>query len=128
MATWSDIQAFARSRYEVDEEEGSLALTATFTSGRTQKLTIRPYEALGARLIEFRAAVCRLKDLPPEEALRRNLSLPLGALALVDDIYVLVHRLPIENLDANEFELPLNALIRFADEMESTYSQGADEF
>lgn len=128
MATWSEIREFARSRYSVDEEEGGLALTAAFSSGRTQKLLIRPYEAMGATFLEFRAAVCRLRDLPPEEALRRNITLPIGAFALVDEIYVLIYRMPTENVDPSEFELPINTLVRFADELESKYSKGGDEF
>ena len=107
---------------------GALTLTVGFSSGRSQKIIIRPLEALGTTLIEFRAAVCRLGDLPPDEALRLNATMPIGAFALIADIYVLVHRFPIENINANEFEVPLSALIRMADEFESKYSQGRDEF
>jgi hypothetical protein len=128
MATWKELREFATARYAVDEEEGSMTLTVGFSSGRSQKISIRPFEALGATLIEFRAAVCRLHELAPDEALRINTTLPIGSFALIGDIYVLVHRFPIENLNANEFDLPLTALIRMADEFESKYSHGKDEF
>jgi hypothetical protein len=128
MATWKELREFAHARYAVDEEEGSLTLTVGFSSGRSQKIIVRPFEALGTTLIEFRAAVCRLRDLPPDEALRLNTTMPIGAFALIGDIYVLVHRFPIENINANEFEVPLSALIRMADEFELKYSHGKDEF
>src|SRR5690606_19585831 len=117
--SWDDLRAYARARYALEDDEAeAFSVVVGFEDQRSHKVVVRPSRAFDAPWVELRAAVCEERAMSPEDAVRRNASLPIGGLALEDGLYLLTYRLPLERLDATEFDRPVKVLARLADELE----------
>jgi hypothetical protein len=128
MTTWIEIKDYASSQYQFDKEDDDY-FTLIFTyEDRKQKILVTKIDAFEQEFIEFRTTVCKEADLNPRVALQENASLAIGALALVDGLYLLIYRSPINQLDIEEFELPLHALATARDTLEEKYSTGGDVY
>jgi len=130
MPTWDDIRELVRSRYQLDDDEKEwFSLIFEYDSGRTQKIFVRKIAVLGVDWLEFRSAVCKESEMEHRVALRKNVELGLGALALdADGDYVLIYAAPLPTMDLEELDLPLHAIAATADQLELEYSGGKDEF
>ena len=60
-------------------------------------------------------------------ALARNATMPVGALALEEGLYLIMYRIPLEYLDVHELDPAIIALNKLADEIELAATK-ADEF
>ncbi|MFD6756965.1 MULTISPECIES: hypothetical protein [Micromonospora] len=129
MPTWYELREHARTKYTLEDlEDDWFSLIWTYESDRTQKITVRRYEAHEREWIEFRSYVCGGKDMKPRVALRKNDDLDLGALALDDEgDYALIHNALLATLDPDEFAIPLQVIAATADELEHQLTAG-DEF
>ena len=128
MTSWGNLQEYARSVYDLTEdEEDHFSLKFEYDT-RSQNILVRTFVGFDQEFIEFRTTVCKEADLDPMVALKINAELPIGALALDDNLYVLVYKFPLTNLDIEEFELPLNALATTGDSLEELYSSKEDTY
>jgi len=125
MPSWAEIQEYARNTYKLSRDEDTqIALIFAYEDGRSQQVFVRRFEAWDQECIEFRTPVCREEDMNPKVALTRNAKLDLGALALDDGMYFLIHNVCLRNLALDEFERPLHYLAVIADELEEQYAGG----
>jgi len=129
MPTWGEIQQYARSNYKLaDDEADWFSVIFEYEDGRTQKISISRFEAFETQWIEFSSAVCKGSEMPAEEALRRNADFVVGALALDPEGDInLMYSAPLDTLNEEEFEVPLHAIARTADELEREFAKG-DKF
>ena len=135
MRTWAELQSYARGKYRLSEEtEHSFALVFAIPGGRTQQIVVTHFAAMERDFIEFRTPVCPEAQLDPRAALLHNSSCAeghhsiLGALALHNGGYYLVHRALLSTLDSEEFELPLHAMALHADTLEARQTRGLDAY
>lgn len=135
MRTWADLQSYARDTYRLAEDiEDHFALIFAIPGGRTQQVVVSHFRAMERDFIEFRTPVCREDQLAPRTALLHNATgrehnhSILGALALHEGVYYLVHRALLGTLDAEEFELPLHAMALHADTLEARLTQDLDAY
>jgi hypothetical protein len=130
MPSWQEIQQYARTKYRLqNDNEHSFSLVFGYEDGRSQIITVRHITGFGKEWCEFRSPVCHESQMPPKVALRKNSDeFVLGALSLDSDgDYIFVYSACLENMDLEEFELPLHAIAVTADKLETAYS-GEDKF
>ncbi len=128
MPSWVEIKEYARSKYtlENDDEDG-FSLIFDEGEGRSQRVIVTRFTAFERDWIEFRSYVCKEADLNLRVALRKNADFAVGALALDDEgDFYLTYSAPLDTMDPDEFELPLNVLASTADEIEKEHA-GDDE-
>lgn len=129
MSTWADLKSYARDKYRLAiDEEQRFALVFAIPDGRTQQVVVTHFRALERDFIELRTPVCREEDLEAKAALRHNDTCSIGALALHDGVYYLVHKALLRTLDNEEFELPLHAMALHADTIEARQTSGLDAY
>lgn len=127
MPTWNELKEYTRSKYKLsNDEEEWFGIVFAEKENRSQKIIVRKFTAFNKEWIEFRTPICKQDEMSPVVALRKNAELAVGSLALVNDTYYLLHNAPLDSLDPDEFELPLNFLAIKADELEKQYSAGTD--
>jgi hypothetical protein len=129
MSTWDELKGYVRDKYRlaIDEPE-RFALVFGIPGGRTQQVVVAHFRALDRDFIEIRTPVCGEAALDPRAALKHNSTCHIGALALHDGIYYLVHKALLRTLDNEEFELPLHAMALHADTLEARHTSGLDAF
>ena len=128
MTSWGELQDYARSVYELTEDEADYFALKFEYQERSQTIVVRTVTGFDQEFIEFRTTVCDETDMDPTVALHINAELPIGGLALDEALYVLVYRFPLPNLDIEEFELSLNALATTGDSLEELYSAKEDTY
>jgi hypothetical protein len=124
MATWAELQAHARMRYRLnnDDIEG-FSVEFTFEDGRTQLVGVHAFGAFEQAFIELRTYVCGEAEIPPRVALQKNDDFVLGGLAIDQDgDYCLLYSTPIRSMSLMDFDLVIRALARTADTLEKDYA------
>ena len=128
MPTWSDVQEYARSKYELTEDnENSFKLIFEYQNDRLQAVIVSRFEAMGREWVDFASACAKREDLDPEVALQRNFGFVVGGLCLDKGVYVVRYSVQLDTMDMDEFELPLHVVARTADKLEQEIT-GKDEF
>jgi len=128
MATWAELQAHARMRYKLnnDDIEG-FSVEFTFDNGRTQLVGVHAFGAYEQAFIELRTYVCAEGEMSPRVALQKNDDFILGSLALDQEgDYCLLYSTPIRSLSLADFDLVIRAIALTADKLENNYA-GTDE-
>lgn len=129
MRTWAELQSYVRGKYRLAEDhEDRFALVFAIPGGRTQQIVVSRFAALERDFIEFRTPVCKEADLDPRAALLHNSTSNIGALALHEGVFYLVHHALLHTLDPEELELPLHAMAMHADTLEAEHTRGQDAF
>ena len=128
MPTWSDVQEYARSKYELTEDtENNFKLFFEYQNDRLQAVIVSRFEAMGREWVDFASACAKREDLDPEVALQRNFGFAVGGLCLDKGVYVVRYSVQLDTMDMDEFELPLHVVARTADKLEQEIT-GKDEF
>ena len=128
MPSWNEIRDYARQKYALAQEADSwFSVVFSYEDNRSQLIVVRLFSAYDREWIEFRSAVCREEDLEEREALTRNMDLPVGALGLSEGMYYMTHAVCLEQLQHEEFDLPLQIIARTADELEEQYSPAEED-
>jgi hypothetical protein len=134
MATWQQLRQYIDETYKYTElENGRLKLTFNMGDGGRQQVAILSIHRLrdGAEewvLIE--SPVGPMDQINLVAALREAGTLVCGALAQDSfgaGLLVFRHTLPLQNMDLNEFERPLDLVLTSGDELERALT-GQDLF
>lgn len=129
MAGWSDVKGLAKAKFKVTHDDGdTFEVLFEYKTGRHQKVVVTHFEAFGSTWVRFRSMVCRKDEMDPSVALAWNSEFSVGALALMDDHYAILHSTPLDTLDPEELERPLRILAYVADTLEKDYTRGKDIF
>jgi hypothetical protein len=108
VSSWAELSTYLQSKHsatpDVPEDSGDETdgLQVSF-EGLALPVHVRPIEVFGARWVEFVAVLATqrsgmFRKVPPEQALRRNFKLPIGALAMADGEVSMRQLLPLEGL------------------------------
>jgi len=131
MASWEGLRSHIKSNYNVAGDELEfMMLGFQLDSGRTQKIVVRKLTLGRDEWAEISSPVCRVADIDPGEALRRNGQMVFGGLAVADwdnEMVIFRHSLPLKDLDVDEFEVPFHVAVNFADALEQELT-GGDQF
>ena len=119
MPTWAEVQEYARSKYKLAEDkENSFKLVFEYQNKRLQAVIVSRFEAMNREWCDFASACCKLSQMNPEVALRKNFQFAVGALCLDRDIYVVRYSVQLATMDMEECELPLHVVASTADKLE----------
>jgi Tir chaperone family protein CesT len=129
MANWDALRGYIHSNYKVASDKGSvLVLEFDLGGGRSQRVIVgRSGEVGGEEWAEVRTTVAQESQISHRDLLLRNGSMVVGGLALDDGMVIFRHSFALSNLDANEFEVPLQTAAIFGDKLEQELT-GQDTF
>ena len=123
MPTWPEVQEYARSKYKLAEDkDNSFKLVFEYQNKRLQAVIISKFEALNREWCDFASACCKLNQMNPEVALRKNCQFAVGALCLDRDIYIVRYSVQMATMDMEEFELLLHVVASTADKREQEFA------
>jgi len=129
MPTWSEVQQYARNKYKLAKDEPErFAIVFGMEGGRTQQIWVRTFNAYNQAFIEYRSYFCKEGEMQPIVALRKNAEMATGFIALLGEYYAVLWNTPLNQMDAEEFDLPLQAIAWQAEALEKLYASGNDEF
>ena len=129
MPTWPEVQQYARNKYRLaKDEEDRFAIIFGMENGRTQQIWVRTFNAYNQPFLEYRSYFAKEGEVQPIVALRKNAEMATGFIALLGDHYAVMWNVPMNNMVAEEFDQPLQAIAWQAEQLEKMYSSGSDEF
>jgi hypothetical protein len=101
VAGWQDVVAIVRESFEVViDGDGWIGLLHRPETGSPVKVKVSMLTALARSFVAITADVFSVAELTMELALALNHALPIGALEIEDERYLLRATLPIAGLDA----------------------------
>lgn len=129
MATWDELRAYIGLSYKVAEDGGELLkLLFTLDDGRSQLVLVARNDTGGgiafATIASPFATVGQIDPLPVLTELSEYV---VGGAVIYGDLWMVRHSVPLQNLDTNEFEAPLQLVLNTADALEKKYV-GIDKF
>lgn len=112
MPTWDETKGHLRERFKLLREEPTwITMGWTFEGDqRVQEERIELRQALGEPHALITCDVVGLDQLEPKDALAHNMTLAIGALAMVEDRIVLRHVTPLEDLSFARLDKALELL------------------
>lgn len=125
MPTWNEVQEYVRAHYTLNSDyERSFSLLYSYSDGRSQVVICEYSEGRGGGdpWIRLRSPVCEVDALEPQKALAElSPGTLIGALAIIDETYYLIHKTPLNHLDPEEFSQMMSALAGAAEYIGETY-------
>jgi hypothetical protein len=127
MADWTSLCGYIRNRYKITEDKiDMITLIFDTGSGRSQRVLVSD---AGNNWAQISTAVCEEQQVSARDALVRNSQMRIGGLALVDGGPVIFrHSFPLATLDVEEFEEPLEMVVKYGDQLARELAGGADRF
>lgn len=128
METWSEFKSYIESTYKVaEQDENSMKLLFSTVDERSQIVLIWKHMFGESEWIEIESPIAKVGEVDAMRVLRKVEELICGGLSIAADHFTLKHSIPIANLDPNEFEEPLMAIVAAADHLEKELV-GSDRF
>lgn len=129
MPTWDEIRQYARSKYNLqNDDEDSFSIVFRFRDDdRTQLVSVSTFTAFDKAWLAYRSTVCKESEMAYKVALRKNDDFAVGALCIDHEgDYIFQYSAPLDTMDPEEFELPLQVVASAADRLERDYSGDDD--
>ncbi len=130
MATWNELVKHVKRKYDI-EDEGARFLKLVFNVGvaRSQVVFLNRCALLDGNeeWVQIESPIGRLADVDLRRAVEEVGGVVCGGLACAGDVLTLRHSVPLDNLDLNEFERPLELVTTIADRLETRLT-GDDQF
>ncbi len=135
MATWQELRRYIESNYKISDDNGNTLILRFAFDGvsRSQGVFVQYYTLTEGReaWAVLESPIGKLEDLSLSQAVREVGGKVCGGIAMMeseDATWVtLRHAIPLENLDVNEFERPLQLVVVSADQLENRLT-GQDSF
>jgi hypothetical protein len=128
MSQWSDIQKHVRGAYRLqDDQPEMMAMVWAYDDGRHQKVVMRRFASAGRDHIEFKSPFAKRGQVDCAELLEANAKLPLGAVALSGDVFLVMHNALATTLTTEDVDFLLQRIADIADSLEAKYVR-TDEF
>ncbi len=127
MASWSDLTGYIADQYKIANvtEHGQLILQFDLPGGRHQSVLIsRGVDGTnGKEWAKIESAVGAIDEVDLPELFELIRFQVVGGLAKNDDIITVRHSVLLEDMNTDEFEEPLAAVLETADYLESRVSR-----
>jgi hypothetical protein len=125
MSQWSDIQKHVRGNYPLqDDEPDMMSMVWSYDDGRHQKIVVRRYASAGRDHVEFKSPFAREGQVDHAVLLRDNAKLPLGAVALSGEVFLVIHNALVHTLGTDDVDYLLQRIADIADSLEEKYGKG----
>jgi hypothetical protein len=130
MSNWEGLRNWARGYYTLAHDEPTwFSTVVSYDDGRSQMVLVSHFEYLDKDWVQLRSAICEENELSAKLALKKNAELgAIGGIGLLDGRYYLFHSVPLEDMNEDEFIIPMNAIAASADVLETSHSGGNDAF
>jgi hypothetical protein len=125
LATWPELRAFISSKYVVSDDTGN-SMTMLFETepGRSQLVTVLDLTPTGMNHVCIMSRIGDLNQIN-DATLRKILSdVGFAGLIMLNDSIWLQHSLLMDDLNADEFQIPLALVTNRADYLEQNYVGG----
>lgn len=124
MANWDDLRSFIFRNYEVESDEGSFVrLLLDVNDNRKQFVFVRfTRNGAGRDWVLVESPVGDLRRVDLVKLLRQIEDKVCGALSLAGNMVTVRHAVPLDDMNVDEFEVPLWAVSATADELEASVS------
>jgi hypothetical protein len=127
MATWKDVVGHLKANFNCNEESAEM-ISIIFDMGDDRSQIVFIERAGNDKIGEFASissAVGTVKNLSKLEAYCREArSYVSGGIVITGDYIMVRDTFPLLNLDVNELEVPLLAIVSSADQIESEVTGG----
>jgi hypothetical protein len=130
VATWGQLTNYIRDTYQsATEDPNHLVLHFATGEDRSQLVHLFHQQLMDGQehWVQIESIVCEATTEQIERSARVAGDAVCGAVAVVQNSVIFRHSVPLENLDVNEFERPLELVTTTADYIESLVT-GADEY
>ncbi|MBT3219527.1 MAG: hypothetical protein HN348_10580 [Proteobacteria bacterium] len=128
MPSWADVQKHMRRKYRLEnDQDDMLSMVWSYDDGRSQKIIVRRYKALGRAMLEFKSAFARKGNVEAVDMLRENSKLPLATISLSGEVYLIIYNALLQNMHFDDFDFILSRVAAVADTLEEKYLR-VDEF
>ena len=121
VATWRDFAAFVRSNYEIEQEtHDGMQLSFETDAGRSQVVYLWHRTLIKGTepWLVIESPFAELGKVSLQKVLEEAGKLVCGGVVTVGKFVTYRHALPLENMDVNEFERPLELVTVAADRLE----------
>jgi hypothetical protein len=129
VASWEQLRSYIGSNYKITEDNGELLkLLFSTENGRSQILLVN-YSKTGSG-VEFAIVASPIATVGTVELnslLREASEYVVGGVVIYGDLLMLRHAVPLADLDASDFEVPLHFVVSAADSIEAKFV-GSDNF
>ncbi len=124
MATWNEVEKYITSTFHVTPNAPAGMIGILFPVGdRKQQVFIRHIK--NAKIGEWavvtspigKVSAAKLKEITQEA-----FELVCGGIVMLEDVVMISHSVPLENLDINELSVPLIAITLAGDLLEEKYT------
>ena len=124
MSGWAAIQKHLRGRYRLQvDEPDMMAMTWSYDDGRAQKILVRRFTSSSRDHVEFKSPFAREGEVDPIAVLRDNAKLPLGAVALSGDVFIVIHNALLSTIGPDDVDFVLERVAAIADSLEEKYAR-----
>jgi hypothetical protein len=125
MTEWLDIQKHLRGHYRLqDDEPDMMSMVWSYDDGRHQKILLRRYHSAGREHVEFKSPFARQGQVDCEQVLRDNAKLPIGAVALSGEVFLVMYNALVCTLEMEHVDFLLQRIADIADSLEEKYGNG----
>lgn len=130
MADWATLQQFIHSNYPVHGDGNGLISLVFDLDGRTQMVFVSPVDVpIGSgQWAQIQSPCVRVDSADLATLVARAGGFPIGGIVLQGDMLMLRHAVRLEDLDVEEFTVPLRTLVFLADVLEQEFGDGTDTF
>jgi hypothetical protein len=130
VATWGQLTKYIRDTYQsATEDPNHLVLHFATGEDRSQLVHLFHQQLMDGQedWVQIESIICEATTEQIERCARVAGDAVCGAVAVVQNSVIFRHSVPLENLDVNEFERPLELVTSTADQIEAMVT-GADEY
>jgi hypothetical protein len=128
LATWNTLKSYIKASYDVDADTGDV-VTLTLKTKQGRQQTVQVSRSTTASELEYAiiaSLVASVKDVSLAEVLEKLNGYVVGGAVIIDGQIAVRHSVPLQQLDADEFQIPLLMVSRAADALEKELL-GTDE-
>lgn len=121
MASWPELVNYVRSNYKVADAKPDMIKMIFSTGGLRSQVVLLWRQRLmdGAEeWVQIESPVGPVDGMDLRRVLQEVGDMVCGGAAIVGDLLLIRHSVPLANLDINEFERPLDLVTLTADELE----------
>ena len=129
MANWSNLKNYIQANYKIAEDKGQLiSLIFALPGNRSQLVLVRhTTTGAGTEFATISSAFAKSAEVDLGAALTELNDYVVGGAVINGEFAVVRHAVPLDALDAEDFEAPLQLVVSAADALEKMFA-GSDEF
>ncbi len=127
--SWNDLVAYVNNNYKIADSGPDMVKLVFETGGMRSQVVILWHLTLpsGEEWVQIESPFGEFGQVDLGAALQRIGNTVCGGMALAGNLVTFRHSLPLDNLQINEFESPLQLVTTTADSLEQMFT-GGDRF